>query len=129
MVYQENDWVLLCISAAFRTFLDGWHSEDTLQRYSIVPLAGSNFAQIPCLFARRPFSRYPLTRANERLIPDLMLVAMQAQNETDRKPAETNTTKPASDTTSPKVERYTSGKLATETGPLYHIFFIFIPPD
>lgn len=49
MLYQENDWVLLCISAHFPTYLRGWHLEDTLQRYPIVPLAESKFAQKPCL--------------------------------------------------------------------------------
>lgn len=49
VLYQENDWVMLCINAPFRTFLDGWHLEDTLQRYPIVPLAESSFAQKPCL--------------------------------------------------------------------------------
>ena len=49
VLYQENDWVLLCISAPCRTFLNGWHLEDTLQRYPIVPLAESNFCQKPCL--------------------------------------------------------------------------------
>lgn len=49
ILYQENNWVMLCINAPFRTFLGGWHLEDTVQRYPIVPLAESSFAQNPCL--------------------------------------------------------------------------------
>lgn len=49
MLYQENDWVLLCISTHSRTHLRGWHLEDTLQRCPIVPLAESSFARKPCL--------------------------------------------------------------------------------
>ena len=49
VLYKENDWVLLCIDASFRTFQEGWQLEDEMQRYPIVPLAESNFTQKPCL--------------------------------------------------------------------------------
>lgn len=49
VLYQENDWVLLSIHAPIQTFLEGWHFEDALQRYPIVPLAERSFTRTPCL--------------------------------------------------------------------------------
>ena len=49
VLYQENDWVLLSICAPFRTSLEGWHLEDALQRYPIVPLAETSFTRTPRL--------------------------------------------------------------------------------